>query len=46
MPDLWILHHCDVRGVSRVSLFAEFIADVIIADLDLFEGRRPQNLNG
>jgi hypothetical protein len=23
-----------------VSLFAEFIADVITADLDLFEGRR------
>jgi DNA-binding transcriptional LysR family regulator len=39
-PDLWILHHADVRGVSRVSLFAEFIADVITADLDLFEGRR------
>lgn len=45
-PDLWILHHSDVRGVSRVSLFAEFIADVITADLDLFEGRRPQDLNG
>jgi DNA-binding transcriptional LysR family regulator len=41
-PDLWILHHSDVRRVSRVSLFAEFIADVITADLDLFEGRRPQ----
>jgi DNA-binding transcriptional LysR family regulator len=46
MPDLWILHHSDVRGVSRVSLFAEFIADVITADRDLFEGRRPQNPNG
>jgi len=45
-PDLWILHHPDVRGVSRVSLFAEFIADVITADLDLFEGRRPQTLKG
>jgi DNA-binding transcriptional LysR family regulator len=45
-PDLWILHHSDVRGVSRVRLFAEFIADVITADLDLFEGRRPQNLKG
>ena len=45
-PDLWILHHPDVRGVSRVSLFAEFIADIITADLDLFEGRRPQDLNG
>jgi DNA-binding transcriptional LysR family regulator len=46
MPDLWILHHPDVRSVSRVSLFAEFIADVITADIDLFEGRRPQTLNG
>lgn len=45
-PDLWILHHPDVRGVSRVSLFAEFIADIITADLDLFEGRRPQSLDG
>jgi len=45
-PDLWILHHSDLRGVSRVRLFAEFIADVITADLDLFEGRRPQNLRG
>jgi hypothetical protein len=42
-PDLWILHHSDLRGVSRVSLFAEFIADIIAADRDLFEGRRPQN---
>jgi DNA-binding transcriptional LysR family regulator len=46
MPDLWILHHPDVRSVSRVSLFAEFIADVITADLDPFEGRRPQDVNG
>jgi DNA-binding transcriptional LysR family regulator len=45
-PDLWILHHPDVRGVSRVRLFAEFIADVFTEDLDLFEGRRPQSLNG
>jgi DNA-binding transcriptional LysR family regulator len=43
-PDLWILHHTDLRGVSRVSLFAEFIADVITADRDLFEGR-GQSLN-
>ena len=46
MPDLWILHHSDLRSVSRVSLFAEFISDAIISDLDLFEGRRPQNLDG
>lgn len=44
-PDLWILHHSDVRGVSRVGLFAGFIADVITTDLDLFEGRRPQNVS-
>jgi hypothetical protein len=26
-----------------VSLFAEFIADIITADIDLFEGRRRQD---
>ena len=41
-PDLWLLYHPDVRGVSRVRLFADFIAGVITSDLDLFEGRRPQ----
>ena len=41
-PDLWILHHPDVRRVTRVRLFAEFIAEVVGADLDLFEGRRPR----
>jgi DNA-binding transcriptional LysR family regulator len=41
-PDLWILHHSDVRGVSRVNLFADYMTDVITADLDLFEGRRPR----
>ena len=45
-PDLWILHHPDVRSVSRVRLFAEFIAEVVTADLDLFEGRRPQDPGG
>jgi DNA-binding transcriptional LysR family regulator len=39
--DLWILYHPDVRRVSRIRLFADFIADVIKSDLDLFEGRRP-----
>ena len=38
---LWILHHPDIRRVYRVRLFAEFVADVIAADVDLFEGRRP-----
>lgn len=37
--DLWILHHPDIRRVHRVRLFAEFIAEVVSADVDLFEGR-------
>ena len=40
--DLWILYHPDVRRVARIRLFADFIADVIKSNLDLFEGRRPQ----
>jgi DNA-binding transcriptional LysR family regulator len=39
--DLWILHHPDIRNVYRVRLFADFITDLITADLDLFEGRSP-----
>ncbi len=39
--DLWILHHPDIRSVYRVRLFADFITDLIMSDLDLFEGRRP-----
>lgn len=38
--ELWLLHHPDIRRVYRVRLFAEFISDLIRADLDLFEGRR------
>jgi len=39
--DLWILYHPEVRRVHRVRLFADFIADAIGSDPDLFEGRRP-----
>ncbi len=39
--DLWVLYHPDVRRVSRIRLFTDFISDVISADRDLFEGRRP-----
>ena len=39
--DLSILHHPDVRSVYRVRLFADFITDLVMSDLDLFEGRRP-----
>lgn len=40
--DMWILYHPDVRRVYRVRLFTDFITDLILSDLDLFEGRRPQ----
>ena len=39
--DLWMLYHPDVRRVSRIRLFADFISESIRSDLDLFEGRRP-----
>jgi DNA-binding transcriptional LysR family regulator len=38
--DLWILHHPDIRNVYRVRLFADFIAETIKEDQDLFDGRR------
>lgn len=43
-PDLWILSHPDVRRVARIRVFTEFIAQAILADRDLFEGRRPQQI--
>ena len=41
--DMWILHHPDVRRVYRIRLFADFIAEAIKSDVELFEGRRPLN---
>lgn len=41
MLDLWVLSHPDLRRDARIMAFTEFIADCIIADRDLFEGRRP-----
>ncbi|MCP5080856.1 MAG: LysR family transcriptional regulator [Alphaproteobacteria bacterium] len=43
--DLWLLYHPDVRRVYRVRLFAEFMVNLILSDLDLFEGRRPFQVN-
>ena len=40
--DLWVLSHPDVRRAARVRVFTAFIADTLLADRDLFEGRRPQ----
>ena len=39
-PDIWVLTHPDVRRMARVRIFADFISKAIIADRDLFEGRR------
>lgn len=41
-PDMWILSHPDVRRVARIHRFTEFMADRILTDRDLFEGRCPQ----
>ncbi|MBT5435401.1 MAG: LysR family transcriptional regulator [Rhodospirillaceae bacterium] len=41
-PDMWVLSHPGVRRVARIRHFAEFMADTIIADRDLFEGKRPR----
>ena len=39
--DLWVLSHPDVRSAARIRVFSSFIADAVLADRDLFEGRRP-----
>ncbi len=39
--DLWVLTHPDLRAAARVRAVTEHIADCVIADRDLFEGRRP-----
>lgn len=42
--DLWVLSHPDVRRAARVRVFSDFISGAILADRDLFEGRRPQEI--
>jgi DNA-binding transcriptional LysR family regulator len=41
--DLWVLSHPDVHRAARVRAFSAFIGDRLLADRDLFEGRRPQH---
>jgi DNA-binding transcriptional LysR family regulator len=38
--DIWVLYHPDARRTRRLRLFADFIANRIKSDIDLFEGRR------
>ncbi|MCB1379234.1 MAG: LysR family transcriptional regulator [Alphaproteobacteria bacterium] len=44
LMDLWVLTHPDLRRTARVRAVTEFIADAVISDRDLFEGRRPQGV--
>jgi hypothetical protein len=39
---LWVLSHPDVRRAARVRALTAFIADTVLADRYLFEGRKPQ----
>jgi DNA-binding transcriptional LysR family regulator len=45
VPDLWVLSHPDVRRVVRIRIFVDFITKAVLADRDLFEGRRPQGVS-
>jgi DNA-binding transcriptional LysR family regulator len=38
--DLWVLSHPEMRRAARVRAVTEFIGDSVVADRDLFEGRR------
>ena len=40
--DLWVLHHRDTRSAYRIRLFTDFVTDLIISDLNLFEGRQAR----
>ena len=38
---LWILTHEDLRSTARVRSFMDFMAEEVVRDRDLLEGRRP-----
>ena len=40
--DLWLLTHADLRKTARVRAVVEFLADGLLAQKDLLEGRRPR----
>jgi DNA-binding transcriptional LysR family regulator len=40
--DLWVLSHEDLRATARMRVFRDFIAEAIIRQKDLLEGRRPR----
>lgn len=40
--DVWLLRHRDNRSAYRVRLFTKFVTDLIISNIDLFEGRQAR----
>lgn len=41
MMDLWVLFHPAIQRAARVRALSEFIAETVLVDRDLFEGRKP-----
>ena len=39
--ELWVLSHEDLRATARMRAFRDFIAEAIVRQRDLLEGRRP-----
>jgi len=39
--ELWVLSHEDLRATARMRAFRDFIAEAIVRQKDLLEGRRP-----
>jgi DNA-binding transcriptional LysR family regulator len=40
---LWVLSHEDLRATARMRAFRDFIAEALIRQKDLLEGRRPRS---
>jgi DNA-binding transcriptional LysR family regulator len=45
MMDLWVLFHPAIQRAARVRALSEYIAETVLADRDLFEGRRPTGIS-
>jgi DNA-binding transcriptional LysR family regulator len=41
--ELWVLSHEDLRATARMRAFRDFIAEAIVRQRDLLEGRRPRS---
>ena len=41
--ELWIVTHSDLKAIARVRAFFELVGGRLIAERDLFQGRRPSS---